>query len=177
MIDTHSGRIILKNPAPALWVIALADVSGCIVSKKAFEELGDKMKTTAIGAGPYLLAEWKPNESITLRANPDYSGAAPAIKEIVLRPIQEPKTAQLAFRSDELHFTKLDDPAGADALADDPNDRHHQAAEHQLRLDRHERREEAARRCPRPAGDPQGDRRRSGRSSPATTARSRGRTR
>ena len=79
------------------------------------------MKTTAIGAGPYMLAEWKPNESITLRANPDYHRAAPAIPEIVLRPIQEPKTAQLAFRSDELHFTKLDDPAGAEALADDPS--------------------------------------------------------
>ena len=120
VIDTHTGRIILKNPAPALWVIALSDVSGCIVSKKAFEELGEKVKTTGvIGAGPYMLAEWKPNESITLRADPDYSGTPALIKEIVLRPIQEPKTAQLAFRSDELHFTKLDDPAGAEALADD----------------------------------------------------------
>jgi peptide/nickel transport system substrate-binding protein len=119
--DTYSGRIILSRPAPALWVIALADVSGVIVSKKAYEALGDKIKTTAIGAGPYLVAEWKPNESVTLRANPDYVGTAPAIPEIVLRPIQEPKTAQLAFRSDELHFTKLDDPAGAEALADDPN--------------------------------------------------------
>ncbi len=118
---THSGRIILKNPAPALWVIALADVSGCIVSKKAYEELGDKVLTTAIGAGPYILAEWKPNESVTLRADPAYMGDQPAIKEIVLRPIQEPKTAQLGFRSDEVHFTKLDDPAAADALADDPN--------------------------------------------------------
>ena len=117
--DTYSGKIILKNPAPALWVIALADVSGCIVCKKACGELGDKLKTTSVGAGPYTFAEWKPNESVTLRANPDYSGPAPAIKEIVLRPIQEPKTAQLAFRSDELHFTKLDDPAAADALKDD----------------------------------------------------------
>ena len=49
-----------------------------------------------------------------------YRARSRAIKEIVLRPIQEPKTAQLAFRSDELHFTKLDDPAGAEALADDP---------------------------------------------------------
>jgi peptide/nickel transport system substrate-binding protein len=117
--DTYSGKIILKNPAPALWVIALADVSGCIVCKKAWGELGDKLKTSSVGAGPYTLAEWKPNESVTLRANPDYSGPAPAVKEIVLRPIQEPKTAQLAFRSDELHFTKLDDPAAADALKDD----------------------------------------------------------
>jgi peptide/nickel transport system substrate-binding protein len=118
---THSGRIHLKNPAPALWVIGLCDVSGCIVSKKAFEELGEKVATTAIGAGPYILAEWKPNESITLRADPDYMGEKPAFAEVVLRPIQEPKTAQLAFRSDEIHFTKLDDPAGAEALADDPS--------------------------------------------------------
>ena len=105
--DTYSGKIILKNPAPALWLIALADVSGCIVCKKAWEELGaEKMKTTSVGSGPYTLAEWKPNESITLRANPDYSGTAPpAFKEIVLRPIEETKTAQLAFRSDEVHFT------------------------------------------------------------------------
>jgi peptide/nickel transport system substrate-binding protein len=120
VIDDYSGKIILKNAAPALWVIALADVSGCIICKKAFEELGlEKMKTMAIGAGPYSLAEWKPNESITLRTNPDYAGEKPAFAEIVLRPIQEPKTAQLAFRADEIHFTKLDDPAGAEALKDD----------------------------------------------------------
>lgn len=118
---THSGKILLKNPAPALWVIALADTSGSIVSKKAFEELGiEKMKTTAIGAGPYLLAEWKPNESILLRADPDYMGPQPYFKEVLMRPIQEPKTAQLAFRADEIHFTKLDDPAGAKALEGDP---------------------------------------------------------
>jgi peptide/nickel transport system substrate-binding protein len=119
---THSGKIILKNAAPALWVIALSDVSGCIISKKAYEELGlEKMKTMAIGAGPYVLAEWKPNESITLRADPNYIGPQPYFKEVVMRPIQESKTAQLAFRADEIHFTKLDDPAGAEALKDDPS--------------------------------------------------------
>lgn len=114
---THSGNIILKNAAPALWAIALPDVSGCIVSRKAYEELGEEVKTKAVvGAGPYIFADWQPNQSITLKADPDYMGDQPAFKEIVLRPIQEPKTAQLAFRSDEIHFTKLDDPAGADAL-------------------------------------------------------------
>ncbi len=36
------GRIILKNPAPALYTIALADGSGRIISKKAFEALGKR---------------------------------------------------------------------------------------------------------------------------------------
>lgn len=115
---THSGRLILKNPAPALWLIALSDVSGCIVSKKAYEELGQQVRTRAIGAGPYIMSDWQPNQSITLTADPDYIGQQPPVREIVLRPIQEPKTAQLAFRSDEVHFTKIEDPASVGVLAE-----------------------------------------------------------
>ncbi len=118
---THSGRLILKNPAPALWLIALSDISGCIVSKRAFEELGsERMKTTVIGAGPYEMTNWAPNSSITLAANPDYLGDPPMFPEIVLLPIQEPQTAQLAFRSNEVHFTKLDSPSAAAALQREP---------------------------------------------------------
>ena len=119
VIGPHSGRIILKNPAPALWLIALSDVSGCIVSKKAYEELGEKMKTQAIGAGPYIMAEWQPNQAIVLRADPNYLGPQPHFKEIVIRPIEQPKTAELAFQADEIHFTKLDDPNSAETMASD----------------------------------------------------------
>src|SRR3954470_16915724 len=70
-----AGKIILKNAAPALWVIALADGSGRIISKKAFEKLGDKgIATTLIGSGPYVLKEWKQRDHFTLVANPDYKG-------------------------------------------------------------------------------------------------------
>lgn len=117
---TYTGRILLKTPSPALWLIALSDISGCIVSKRAFEELGEQMKTTVVGAGPYEMTDWTPNSSITLTAYPDYLGDQPAFPEIVLRPIQEPQTAQLAFRSDEVHFTKLDSPSSAAALEGEP---------------------------------------------------------
>jgi peptide/nickel transport system substrate-binding protein len=118
---THSGRLILKNAAPAIWLIALSDISGCIVSKRAFEALGsERMKTTVVGSGPYEMTAWAPNSSITLTADPAYTGDAPMFPEIVLLPIQEPQTAQLAFRSDEVHFTSLDNPAAARALAATP---------------------------------------------------------
>lgn len=117
---THSGRLILKNPAPALWLIGLPDVSGAIVSKRAFEELGDGIRTKAIGAGPYWFAEWIPNQRIVLRADPSYPGPAPHFAEVVIVPIQEPQTAELAFRSGEIHFTKLDNPGSADTIAAEP---------------------------------------------------------
>ena len=52
-----TGKIHLKRPAPALYRITLCDISGCIVSQKAFDKLGDKVMTQAIGSGAYAMAE------------------------------------------------------------------------------------------------------------------------
>lgn len=113
---THTGRIHLKTPAPAIWLVTLPDGSGALVSKKAFEALGDKVKNTLIGSGPYTFAEWQPNQRIVLKANPDWKGPKMAFNEIVLRPVQDPKTAELAYRSGELDFTVIE-PSSAKDMA------------------------------------------------------------
>jgi peptide/nickel transport system substrate-binding protein len=112
-----TGKIHLKNPSPAVWLIALADGSGVIISKKAFTELGDKYKTTPIGSGPYILKEWVPRDHFTLVTNPDYLGDKPAFAEIVGKPIAEDKTAQLALQAGEIDFTRLDPAVAKDVAA------------------------------------------------------------
>lgn len=105
----YAGKILLKNPAPALWVIGLCDGSGAILSKKATEALGDKIATQLIGTGPYVFKEWKPKESILLEANPDYTGAdKPYFKRIIAKPISEPKTALISFLAKEIAFTEIE---------------------------------------------------------------------
>lgn len=116
-----TGRILLKAPAPALWTIALADGSGRIISKKAFEELGDKISTTLIGSGPYVLKEWTPRERFVLALNPDYKGPVkPTFAEIIGQPIAEQKTAEIAFSAGEIDFTAIDpeSKAGLESVAD-----------------------------------------------------------
>jgi peptide/nickel transport system substrate-binding protein len=104
-----TGRILLKSAAPALWVITLADGSGRIISKKAFEKLGDKIASTVIGSGPYIFKEWKPREQFVLEVNPDYKGPIkPFFKQVVGRPIQEQKTADIAFQANEIDFERFE---------------------------------------------------------------------
>lgn len=121
---TYTGRIKLKTPAPALWQVVLPDNSGLILSRKAFEAGAYRadQPTKLIGTGPYLLAEWRPNERTVLKANPDFKGPKPAFEEVVLRPVRDPKTAELAFRADELHFTAVE-PADAAEVAKIPGTR------------------------------------------------------
>ena len=103
-----SGVIHLKTPAPNLLTDVLPGGSGCIVSHRAFEALGPKMSQTVVGSGPYLFDSWEPNNRVVLRANPDFQGDRPAFGRIVLRPIEDAKTAQLALRAGEIDFAALD---------------------------------------------------------------------
>ncbi len=121
---TYTGKLILKNPAPALFVIGICDGSGSLLSRKAFEELGaEAMATRAIGSGPYMFAEWRPRERIVLEANPDYTGAdTPAYARIEARPIAESRTALLSLMAGEVALAKIevtdeDQLAGRDAIA------------------------------------------------------------
>lgn len=106
---TYTGKLILKHAAPAIWVIALCDGSGVILSKKAVAALGDGITTKAIGSGPYVFKDWKPREQVVLEANPDYEGGdTPSFRQIILKPILEPRTALLSLLAHEVALTEVD---------------------------------------------------------------------
>ena len=114
----YTGKLILKHPSPALWLIGLCDGSGAILSKKAVEELGDKIATTLVGSGPYMLKEWRPKEYYLLEANPDYQGKdKPHFPKIQAKIIIESKTALIAFQAKELDFSEIDSSSLAEAKA------------------------------------------------------------
>jgi peptide/nickel transport system substrate-binding protein len=106
---THSGRVILKHAAPSLWLVGICDASGAILSKKAFDALGTRVSTQLIGSGPYQMGEWRPNEQLVLEANEDYTGSdKPAISRIVIKPITEPRTAELALQAGEIALSAIE---------------------------------------------------------------------
>jgi len=104
----YSGRVRLRHPSPALWRVGLGDASGAILSKKAVEELGEAIGTTLVGSGRYELAEWRPNEGLTLVRREDFAGVNPGhYDEIAVRVIPEEQTAALAFMADETDFSPV----------------------------------------------------------------------
>jgi peptide/nickel transport system substrate-binding protein len=108
VIDDYQGKIILKEPQASLWTITLPLTSGYIVSKKYVEEVGlDTFATSPLGTGPYVLDEWKPTEKLTLKANPDYWGEAPAFDEVQLIPITDNNAAEIALEANEVDFSEV----------------------------------------------------------------------
>ena len=120
IINKYEGIIVLKEPQATLWTTTLPMTSGLIVSKKFFEEVGlEKVKTDAVGTGPYILAEWKPNERVVLQRNPDYWGTPPYYDEIQMFPINEDTAAEVALQSGEVDFSTIS-LTSADRFQSDP---------------------------------------------------------
>ena len=111
----YTGRIVLARPSASLFNIALGDVSGCIVSKRAVEQRGVEHNIRPVGSGPYALASLERQRGGVLKANPGYAGTKPAFEEVAVRFIPDNRATELALRAGELDFAVLP-PAVAEPL-------------------------------------------------------------
>ena len=104
--DRLSGLIHLKNKFVPLWTTTLPTPASCILSRKAMEELGDKITTKPVAqSGQYLLAEWQPKQKTVLRRNPDWAHEPGGFDEIHIVPIEDPATAERGFEAGDLDYT------------------------------------------------------------------------
>ncbi len=105
-----SGVIILKQAAAPLMNLTVPGNVGQVISKKAFDELGDKFATNPVGTGPYEFVEWRPRELVVLRRFAEYGGAnsayaaAPEWEEIHFIPIPEDSSTEIALESGDVDF-------------------------------------------------------------------------
>jgi peptide/nickel transport system substrate-binding protein len=104
--DKLSGTIVLKEYFAPLWTSTLPEGSGKIVCKAAVEKAGGKFTTEIPAAsGPYIIKEWVPKQRTVLARNPAYSGPETYFDEIQILPIEDEKTAEIAFEAGDVDYT------------------------------------------------------------------------
>jgi len=89
VIDPLTVRLDLSEPYAPL-MAQLADRAGMMVSPKAARELGDKLSTRPVCAGPYRLTEWVAQDRIVFdRFERYWNAAAITIPRVVYLPIPD----------------------------------------------------------------------------------------
>jgi peptide/nickel transport system substrate-binding protein len=101
-IDPYTLKITLKNPVAGFLGYVANINGGNMVCKKAAEELGDGFSKKPIGTGPFMFAEYQPQQYVRLVANKQYFRGAPMLDEIMYRYIPSDSSRDLAFQSGEL---------------------------------------------------------------------------
>ncbi|MCC9620324.1 ABC transporter substrate-binding protein [Thalassospira sp. MA62] len=98
----YQVTIKLENKVPSLLGLLVPYHGGNIVCQDAVEEMGDAYQNAPVGTGPFMFAEYQPQQYVKLVANPDYFRGAPQLKEIYYRFIQSDASRDLAFQSGEI---------------------------------------------------------------------------
>ncbi len=63
-----------------------------------------------IGTGPFRFVEWKPNENLTLEANPDYWDGAPKIQRVVFKVVPDSATRLIELQTGQIQAMDGIDP-------------------------------------------------------------------
>lgn len=96
VLDDYTIKVTLSEPS-AIWLRNIASGVVGIASPAAVEALGDQFARAPVGSGPFIITEWRDNESVTIVRNPDYNWApevfshqgAPYLDSIIFRFIPE----------------------------------------------------------------------------------------
>lgn len=101
-LDKYTVEFTLKTPVPSLLGLVTNYHGGNIVCKAAAEEMGEDFQKRPIGTGPFMFAEYKPQQHLKLVANPDYFRGEPELDGIMYQYIPSDSARDLAFQSGEL---------------------------------------------------------------------------
>jgi oligopeptide transport system substrate-binding protein len=103
-VDERTLEVQLENPAPYLPEL-LAHMTTLPLPSHVVEPMGRNWTNpgTYVGNGPFVLAEWIPNDHITLTKNPRfYDTANVKIDRVEFLPIADPDAGLRRFRAGEL---------------------------------------------------------------------------
>ncbi|WP_319546056.1 ABC transporter substrate-binding protein [Ruegeria conchae] len=126
--DGNTLTITTDKPYATSFVLnCLTATIGGIVDKKTVMghdkdgDLGNEwLKTNTAGSGAYSLVSWKPNESVTLKSNPDFYLGAPAMERVVVRHVQESASQRLLLERGDIDVARNlnpEDVAGVSSVA------------------------------------------------------------
>lgn len=102
IIDDQTVAMNMKQ-VDASVIYTLTIPAGGIVSKKAFEAMGDEaFRANPVGSGPFMLKEFKTGEGMTLVRNPNYwREGMPYLDEVVFELVQDDNARMLKIQSGE----------------------------------------------------------------------------
>ncbi|WP_176084433.1 ABC transporter substrate-binding protein [Martelella sp. HB161492] len=77
------------------------------------------LRDHSAGSGPYELTSWKPNESVTLSYNKNYTGDKPAMERVIIRNVMESASQRLMLEKGDIDIARNLTPEDVAAVKDE----------------------------------------------------------
>lgn len=113
VIDDNTLEVFFTQPdAPSFLQLAYMKITG----EKAYNSSPDKMKTTPVGTGAFMLKEWVTGSTVTLVPNPNYWGTKSALTEVVYKVINDASQRTNALLAEDVDMAVDLQPSDVDTI-------------------------------------------------------------
>jgi peptide/nickel transport system substrate-binding protein len=111
VVDEYSIQLTFSQPYGPM-LTNLTNLALAIASPTARSEAGEAYREHPVGTGPFMFAEWVPNDHVTVVPYPDHQNfhsfienpGAPYLDEVVFRLIPETQTQIASLEAGEVSF-------------------------------------------------------------------------
>ena len=118
-VGKYQVKFVTKEPFAAL-LAALAGFWGYIVSEAGVTKGGGDLNKTAVGTGPFMLVDWKVEQQMQFKRNPNYwKKGLPYVDEVVIRTIPDEANIVAALRTGQIHHAFIEDNKNWNLLKDE----------------------------------------------------------
>src|SRR5215467_1961362 len=115
----YQVKFVTKEPFAAL-LAALSGFWGYIVSEAGVKQGGGDLNKTAMGTGPFTLVDWKVEQQMVFKKNPNYwKKGFPYVDEVVIRTIPDEANIVAALRAGQIHHAFIEDNKNWNLLKDE----------------------------------------------------------
>ncbi len=117
-VGKYGIKFVTKEPFAGL-LAALGGFWGFIISEAGIKKYGDLNKA-ALGTGPFMLEDWKVEQQLVLKKNPNYfRKGQPYVDALTLRVIPDEANIVAALRTGQIHHAFLEDNKNFNLLKDE----------------------------------------------------------
>lgn len=129
-VDDRTLVIETEEPQASMTALDVPIVPEHVWSKveDMHDPATDSVEVVGVGSGPFLIAEYRPNELVRLKANEDYWRGAPAYDELHFIKFENADAAVNALRNGEVDFVNRLTQAQFDSLKNEPGVETNQAS-------------------------------------------------
>ena len=120
VIDDYTIELVTEKPT----VNMLYWLAEAFIAAPAYitDTLPDAVASAPVGSGPYVLADWKRGDALTLTANENYWGGAPEVKTVIFRAVPEVSSRLNELRAGTVDLVVGITPDSADQANSDVSD-------------------------------------------------------
>lgn len=118
-VDPLTVEIVTKAPSPTL-LETLAEEYAGISSPTAVQKSGRAYSRNPVGTGPYMIAEWVPNQYVTIKRNPNYFGTPGKPDTMTFRPVPEAEARVIELTTGNADVALNIPPESTDKIKQNP---------------------------------------------------------